>query len=86
MNSDLQFYRHILILISGFQYKAEVSYRSWLKVISQNISLVHILQIFFVDYITFIGGTKSKKEEDEIILSNDKGAETLEVQVHHSKM
>lgn len=45
MNSDLQFYRHILILISGFQYKVEVSYRSWLKVISQNISLVQILQI-----------------------------------------
>lgn len=72
------------------QYKAEVSYRlSWLKVISQNISLVQILHTFLWITVLFIGGTKREKREDEIILSNDKAADCVvpsEVQVHHSEM
>lgn len=74
MNSDLQFYHHILILISEFQHRAEVSYTlSRPKVISQNISPPQILHIL-VDHSTFFGGAESEEPEDEIILrSNDEG-------------
>lgn len=63
MNSDLQFYHHILILIWEFQCWSEVScVLWWLKVISQNISQLQILQIF-VDYSIFFNVGREQKQE-----------------------
>lgn len=69
MNSDLQFYHHILILIGEFRYWAEVS--SWLKVISQNISPLHILHFFFRGLQSILWQDGERKREDEIKLRKE---------------
>lgn len=69
MNSDLQFYHPILILIGEFRYWAEVS--SWLKVISQNISPLQILHIFFRGLQSILWQDGERKREDEIKLRKE---------------
>lgn len=71
MNSDLQFYHHILILISEFQYWAKVS--SQLKVISQNISLYFRYCKIFRGLQSILWQDGEWKPADEIKLRrNDK--------------
>lgn len=90
MNSDLQFYHHILILIGEFRYWAEVSSR--LKVISQNLSLLQILHVFFRGLQSILWQDGERKREDEIKLRrNDKKRRRREsavprgIHIHNSR-